>query len=102
LTKGARESDTQFRCFGTEGPGERRPQVCVVALEQHEPVGLSLTRQLGISALSEGDEVRGVATAQVGSRIQLVQPLDSVFPDCLEHREALAGVPEKALVNQRL
>jgi hypothetical protein len=46
--------------------------------------------------------VRGVATAQVGSRIQLVQPLDSVFPDCLEHREALAGVPEKALVNQRL
>jgi len=92
----------QVPVFRNEEPGERRPQVRVVPFEQFEPLSLPLARQLGLGPLGEDQEMLGVATPQLGSLIKLVQPFDRVLPDGLEHPETLRGVPEKALVNQRL
>ena len=74
----------------------------MLGVEARKPDSLVRPRQLGRALLGESEELPGVACVEIVALAGCLQPLDGELADRLEHPEALAGVPEEALVDERL
>jgi hypothetical protein len=55
---------------------------------------------MGLGFLRHAQEVLGVALADGFSVLQLIEPLGGVLADRLQHPEALARIPEQALIDR--
>ena len=71
-------------------PVERRTQVVVVELEPRRPLRLGVEPVL-VGLLGERDEELCVAPAELGGLRRLVESLERVLADRLEHQEAVVA-----------
>jgi hypothetical protein len=64
------------------------------------PPCLLCSGQMGLGFLRHAQEVLGVALADGFSVLQLIEPLGGVLAERLQHPEALARIPEQALIDR--
>ena len=88
---------------GLVGPRERGAKVVVLGLDTLDPVRLlGAAQHAHLGVLGELREVLGVATPQLIGFAALVQALERVGADRLEHPEAIAVGTDEAVLRKRL
>jgi hypothetical protein len=82
-------------------PIERGADVVVLGLQPVEPFTRRLA-EMRLRILDESEEVLRVAAAQLLALGRVVEPLDRILANRLEHPEAFAGSPHETLLDERL
>ena len=72
----------------------------MIVLEAIEPAARIQAEDCRLCLLGEGSEIVGMALSDFGQIAGLLESLDRVIADGLQHGEAVAGVPEEALLDK--
>src|SRR6266540_548065 len=78
---------------------ESGAEVVVLALHAVEPLP-GLLAEIRLRLLREGQEVLRVAAPQLLGLARMLEPLDRILPDRLQHPKPLLRVAEEALVDE--
>jgi hypothetical protein len=81
---------------------ERGPKVVVLVLDPSRPGNPAFALELRGCVFGEREEVPGVASALRLGVVGLLEALEGVLPDRLEHRKVLIRAAHEVLVDERL
>ncbi len=100
--QGDYQSKLEVGLAGIAGPRESCAQVVVVRLEQLEPSRRVCPLKLRLGPLRQGDEVLRVAAPELCRIREVVETLERVLANRLEHPEAAVPPTQQALLDERL